>query len=792
MPAVSPLPAQLLAFLEGVWPSAVGAPVGRLAVQRAAAALHAETVAIISGDRVLAVAGHPENKIPERDLIGAAAAGQPRELAVPGTGSCPVAAVPLDYPAGAVFLVARGGPRGGLEPGEEALLRDMARVTSLALRSQHLLAGERAARESSERRARENALLVAELSPRRIRLTELADEQAALRRVAVLVASQAPAETIFTAVAEEVGQVVPGTDVALIGRYEQAAVVEIVGGWSRAGEHRVVGRRWALSGQHVSALVFTRHQAVRADPLRANDGAPGPIARELGMRSAVGAPITVGGRLWGVMIAASRNEDTLAASTEDRLAGFTELVATAIANAQARVELSGYAEEQAALRRVATLVAHAAPPEQVFSAVTAEIGQLFAADVTLMSRYDADGSATVAGVWTRTGAPVPTPAGSRLSLGGQDLHTEVFRTHQPARMDGYAGASAAAADFARLARVSSGVAVPVSVGGRLWGVIGIASGRELPGDTEVRLAGFTELVASAIANAEAQAALTASRARIMAAADTARQRIERDLHDGAQQRLVSLALQLRAAQAAAPPEAADLAQQLDALAAGLQDVLGELQEIARGIHPAVLARGGLRPALRALARRSTVPVEVTVRAGGRLPGPVEIAVYYAVSEALTNAAKHADASFVVVDVAAAGDVLQVCVRDDGRGGAAFGRGSGLVGLRDRVEALGGQVELASPPGAGTTVQLTLPLGQAAGRPGGGLQVPGGGPGVPGGGLQVPGGGPGVPGGGSPQVPGGGPGAPGGAGLRGGAGLPVAGIPAGRWPGRHGAAATGSW
>jgi signal transduction histidine kinase len=236
----------------------------------------------------------------------------------------------------------------------------------------------------------------------------------------------------------------------------------------------------------------------------------------------------------------------------------------------------------------------------------------------------------------------------------------------------------------------------------------------LPPDTEARLAGFTELVATAIANAESQAALTASRARIVATADTARRRIERDLHDGAQQHLVSLIRQLRAAKAEAPPEAAGLVQRLDSAAAGLTGLLDELREIARGLHPAILADGGLRPALKALARRSAVPVRVDVQVQERLPEPVEIAAYYVVSEALTNAAKHADASAAEVEAAVGDGVLHVRVRDDGRGGAAFGRGSGLVGLKDRVEALGGRIRLHSPPGAGTTVQITLPLGDPSG------------------------------------------------------------------------------
>ena len=235
----------------------------------------------------------------------------------------------------------------------------------------------------------------------------------------------------------------------------------------------------------------------------------------------------------------------------------------------------------------------------------------------------------------------------------------------------------------------------------------------LPADSEARLARFTELVATAIANAESQVQLTASRARIVAAADQARRRIERDLHDGAQQRLVSLALQLRAVQAAVPPEAIELAAQFDGLVDEVTSALDELRELARGIHPAVLAEGGLRPALKGLARRSAVPVELDVRVDGRLPEQIEIAAYYVVSEALTNAAKHAHASVVHVEaVTVEGDgdgVLRVRVRDDGRGGTHFAGGSGLVGLKDRVEALGGTIKIESPPGRGTALHATVPI-----------------------------------------------------------------------------------
>ena len=536
----------------------------------------------------------------------------------------------------------------------------------------------------------------------------IAEEQAALRRVAVLVARAAPPEEVFAAVAAEAGRVL-AADVTGISRYDPDGTAAAVGGWANTGDAMpfAVGTRVRLGGRNVVSLVFETGRPARIDHVADASGHPAAFARERGFGSVVGAPITVEGRLWGVMMVISRSTQPLPPGTEARLAGFTELTATAIANAQAHVELRGFAEEQAALRRVATLVARAAPWEEVFAAVAAEAGRLLSADATLMSRYDPDDAATIVGAWTSTGA-VPAPLGTRLSLGGRDLHTLVFQSGRPARIDDYGEASDVAAGIARKAGVRSAAGVPVSVEGRLWGVIGIASGHELPPDTEARLAGFTELIATAIANAETQAALTASRARIVATTDQTRRRIERDLHDGAQQRLVSLALQLREAQAALPA-ASELAQRLEGAVAEVNGVLEELREIARGIHPAVLTEGGLRPALRALARRSAVPVSLDVQVAGRLPEPVEIAAYYAVSEALTNVAKYAHASAAEVEVAVGDGVLRVDVRDDGRGGADFGRGSGLLGLKDRVEALGGWISLQSAAGAGTIMQIALPL-----------------------------------------------------------------------------------
>jgi len=333
-----------------------------------------------------------------------------------------------------------------------------------------------------------------------------------------------------------------------------------------------------------------------------------------------------------------------------------------------------------------------------------------------MSRYDGDGMATTVGMWNSTSVPLPVAVGDKFSLGGQNVTTLVFQTGQPARM-GDSESSGSIADTASQRGIQVAVGVPVRAGGRLWGVAIVASANKvsLPADTESRLAGFTELAGTAIANAEAQAALAASRARIVTAGDEARRRIERDLHDGAQQRLVTLALRLREAQEVAPPAAVDLVTRLDEVADGLESALEEVREIARGIHPAALTAGGLRPALRTLARRSGTRVDLRVQVQGRLPSPVEIAAYYVVSEALANTAKHADAGAVRVEMAVEGGVLRVTVRDDGRGGAAFGSGSGLLGLRDRVEALGGRLTLQSLPNTGTTLEAHLPVEEGSAR-----------------------------------------------------------------------------
>ena len=542
----------------------------------------------------------------------------------------------------------------------------------------------------------------------RVELRAIVEEQTALRRVAMLVAVGAEPGTVFAAVAEEVGQVLPEADFAMVARYDADRAVEVVGGWSRAGGPALVGRRSELGGQNVSTLVSETGQSARVDHLAEDDDAVTASAREIGIRSSAGAPINVEGKLWGVMIATSARENALPAGTEQRLAAFTELVATALANAEARQELRRVADEQAALRRVATLVAQGASPATLFQAVAVETGQLLQADATVLSRYDPDRFLTRVGRWSRPG--VDLPAGDRSALGGRNVSTLVFETGQAARLDNYGDDAGDAAVWVA-AGLCSSVGVPISVEGRLWGVVVALSmsAQPLPPDADTRLAGFTELVATAIANAEGQAELTASRARIVATADETRHRIERDLHDGAQQRLVSLALQLRAAQADVPAGLGRLHCELDRVAAGLASTLEELREFARGIHPAILAVDGLGAALEALVRRSPVPVTLDVRTHERLPERLEVTAYYVISEALANAAKYAEASAVHIDIAQVGELITLTVRDDGIGGADPARGSGLVGLGDRVAAVGGKLQVLSHPGAGTTLVAELPV-----------------------------------------------------------------------------------
>jgi PAS domain S-box-containing protein len=351
--------------------------------------------------------------------------------------------------------------------------------------------------------------------------------------------------------------------------------------------------------------------------------------------------------------------------------------------------------EQAALRRVATLVARGAPPSEVFTRVAEEVGALLNTTAAVL-RQEPDGSRTVLG--TVYGIP-----------------DELERAGREERRQAGLQAMREVSGTRRAAHVGQAVGAPIVVDDRLWGFVLAASPLDaLPAGTESRLADFTELIATAIANADSRAQLTASRARVVAASDASRRRIERDLHDGVQQRLVALQLDLRLAESLLTDPSSELAEQLAHVGKGLDDAFQDLLQVARGIHPAILSKGGLGPALRSLARRSALPVELDLKLpASRLPEQLEVAAYYVTSECLTNAVKHAHARVVEVGAEIREGRLEMVIRDDGVGGADPGRGSGLIGLIDRVEAIGGKLDVSSPPGEGTTLEARLPLSPPA-------------------------------------------------------------------------------
>jgi signal transduction histidine kinase len=541
-------------------------------------------------------------------------------------------------------------------------------------------------------------------------LSQLADEQAALRRVATLVAAGAPPAEVFEAVSTEAAALI-GADGSALTRYEEDGTVTPISGWTTDGVYKYVGRRDELDGT-VAALIFRTGRPARVENYADAPGWVAEAAREMGWHSSVGAPITVAGRLWGVLAVFSKSERPLPRETEQRLAEFAGLFATAVANSEAHEQLAQLADEQAALRRVATLVAEGATPHRVFDAVRHEVARMFNAPLSGLLRYDGNGTVTQLAASDDYRGPIERS----WTIEGDSAVARVCRTGLPSRTDYTRPTQGSISATARSEGVLSAVGVPVVVDGALWGVmaVGTREAEPLPADLEDRLAKFTQLLATAIANAEGRAELDASRVRIVATADATRRRIERDLHDGAQQQLVSLALALRAAQATVPAELEQHRSELDRVVDGLTAALDDLREIALGIHPAGLSEDGLTPALKRLVARSPLRVNLDCRADGRFPEPVEVAAYYVISESLTNAAKYADASVVDVAVAADGGTLRVEVRDDGRGGADPAEGSGLLGLRDRVEAIGGTMRLTSPPGAGTSLRVELPLaGQAA-------------------------------------------------------------------------------
>jgi signal transduction histidine kinase len=370
-------------------------------------------------------------------------------------------------------------------------------------------------------------------------------------------------------------------------------------------------------------------------------------------------------------------------------------------------DLARLLDEQAALRRIAVLVASGTERDDVFAAVAEEVGRLLNANTASVVRFDG-GDGTIVGAWTDGRTPGMS-LGYRVAMQDDTASGRVYLTGRPSRVDDFQGPGTVNAVLREIG-LRAAIAAPVSVEGALWGavVVGTLDDTAFPSDAESRVAAFAELVALALANAEAREQLAASRKRLVEASQVERRRLERNLHDGAQQRLVALAIMLRLTerQLARDPEVARAS--LNGAIEELTDALAELRELARGLHPAVLTEHGLGAALAALATRTPLPVEVTVALDPRPAEALEAAAYFVVAEALTNVVRYASASVSTVSVWREDGSVLVEVTDDGKGGADIAAGTGLLGLVDRVEALGGRLGLDSPAGHGTTLRARLP------------------------------------------------------------------------------------
>jgi signal transduction histidine kinase/integral membrane sensor domain MASE1 len=367
------------------------------------------------------------------------------------------------------------------------------------------------------------------------------------------------------------------------------------------------------------------------------------------------------------------------------------------------------ADEHAALRRVATLVAEESPPTRVFEQVTEEAGRLLRLPGAAVVQYDGTRAATVVGAWSEDGR-MPLPVGASLELDGDSVVAKVLRSGTAQRLERYDQAAGRLAETMRGAGYRAAVAAPVTLAGRLWGAVVAASASEEPlaEDLERRLCDFADLVGQALANADARERLAESRAELVEVGDAERRRLERNLHDGAQQRLVSVALRLGTAGSKLEDDPRIAREALSAAQDDLAHGLEELRELARGLHPVLLTQRGLGPALDALLTRAPVAVEIEELPDDRLGAPIEAAAYYVVAEAITNVAKYAQASHATVSIRQSNGSATVMVCDDGVGGADPTRGSGLRGLAARVEALNGRLDVDSPPDGGTRITAEIP------------------------------------------------------------------------------------
>ena len=550
------------------------------------------------------------------------------------------------------------------------------------------------------------ATAIANTEARR-KLERVAAEQLALREAAILVASGASPVEVFAAITASASELFEAPFASLL-RYGPEETATMVAGCAACSGF--VGQSWTVPADDpgIVRMVVSSRRPARVEDHSGVHGPLGQAAHSLGIGSVVGVPVIVEGSVWGVLaVGAAKDGPPLPADASDGLAGFTELVTTTLVNAETRNSLRSLVDEQAALRRVATLVAAGSSPDELFSAVAHEVAGIIDVPVVGVSRYDAGGSFTILGVAGETSFTV----GSRWLVEEEGIAGLIFATGLPSRVDDYSSMPGRLGEALRRDLLVSTLGVPIVVEGGIWGFMIAAAkpGKPIPADTEERLARFTELVATAVSNATTRSELIASRARIVAAGDVARRQIERNLHDGTQQRLVALGLDVETVRESIPADQQDAHSGLERIRDELEGVLEDVRELSHGLHPALLSQAGLGPSLRALARKSPIPVKLDVSISKRPSESTETAVYYVVSEALANAVKHADASEISVLLTTSDSAVRATIEDDGVGGAEASAGSGLVGLIDRIEALGGRLALESPPGHGTRILIEMPL-----------------------------------------------------------------------------------
>jgi signal transduction histidine kinase len=520
-----------------------------------------------------------------------------------------------------------------------------------------------------------------------------ASDHAALGRVAALVARGAAEEVLFAAAAEEIGRLV-GADRSWLVRFDRDAAVVVAthGGEAPADERWPLTRdlrRLRDAGQGLRFVLTSEYERF-----------PEQMVAD-GLRHAVGVPIVVNGRVWGAAIAAVHRDEPFPKDTEPRMTLLARLLATPLAGAgHHQVDVERLAEEQASLRRVAALVERGVEPEEFFAAVATEAATLMGRPASLL-KYEEDGVYTM-----RAMSDGPLGVGMRVVYDPGCIAWRVKRSGTCERIDDYA--EVPTAKFAHEIGLHAIVGAPINVDGELWGAIcSLSFDGPCPVGTEVTLAQFASLSAAALANASTRTELTASRARVVAAADESRRRLQRDVHDGAQQRLVQTVLTLKLAREALDEESGEGFELIDEALRQAEQATTELREVVRGILPAALARGGLEAGVRSLVADLPVPVDIDI-AVPRLEPTIETTAYFVIAEALTNVVKHAHATHARVTAAIDGDAVEITVRDDGVGGADPAGGSGLVGLRDRVAARDGTLEVHSAPGDGTSLRVRLP------------------------------------------------------------------------------------